>query len=118
MSDERPCKRPRREDIPSDVAVDCRAGPITATDAFAKHGPIRDADVWFSTGNLIIVAGGRVAFRVYRGLLALKSEVFRELFELPPPPDQEKMDDCPVVQLSDSPEDLKHLLLVIYCRKK
>ncbi|OJT08534.1 hypothetical protein TRAPUB_540 [Trametes pubescens] len=120
MSGERPCKRTRREDIPPNVvaAVDCRAESITATDALAKPGPTRDKDVWLSTGNLIIVASGRVAFRIFRGLLAIKSEVFRGLFELPPPPDHEKMDGCPVVELSDSPDDLKHLFLVMYYRKK
>ncbi|KAI0355243.1 hypothetical protein OH77DRAFT_354435 [Trametes cingulata] len=118
MADERPCKRSRTEEVPEQRSDSLcgLAAPVVVPEPTPE--PLkRDEDLWFSSGNITIIAGGRVAFRVYQGVLSQRSEAFRGLFELPPPPDSEKMDGCPVVHLSDSPSDLKPLLLVIYCRK-
>ncbi|KAH9885127.1 hypothetical protein C8Q73DRAFT_784849 [Cubamyces lactineus] len=115
MSDERPCKRLRTENTSEDHNWAFSATSSAAPPAAA--GFKRDGGVWFPTGNIILVAGRQVAFRVYQGILARRSEVFRGLFELPPPPDSEKMDGCPVVHLPDDPQDLKHFLRVIYCRR-
>ncbi|KAI0365135.1 hypothetical protein BV20DRAFT_973566 [Pilatotrama ljubarskyi] len=119
MADERPCKRSRIEDVseqPSEHPSGAQAAPRVIQGPTAE--PLkRDEDIWFPSGNITIIADGRVAFRVFQGILSQRSEAFRGLFDLPLPPDCEKLDDCPVVHLSDSPTDLKHLLLVIYCRK-
>ena len=45
---------------------------------------VRDEDVWFSDGNMVLEAE-RYAFKVYQGLLAQNSEVFRHLFFIPQP---------------------------------
>ncbi|KAI0657090.1 hypothetical protein C8Q70DRAFT_1157923, partial [Cubamyces menziesii] len=114
MSDERPCKRLRTGNASEDSNTSALASPIPPlTSAELK----RDEEVWFPSGNIILVASDQVAFRVYQGILSRRSEVFRGLFELPPPPDTEKIDGCPVVHLPDDPLDLKYLLLVIFCRK-
>ncbi|EMD41183.1 hypothetical protein CERSUDRAFT_71353 [Gelatoporia subvermispora B] len=53
------------------------------------------------------------AFRVYRGLLAIWSTVFRDLFELPQPQDAEQYEGCPVVRFQANDDDLRRLLLTL-----
>ena len=79
--------------------------------------PKRDADVWLADGHIVIVAQG-FAFRVLKSILAQRSEVFRDLFTLPVPETADSLDGCPLVHVSDSPYDLRHLLLVLCCGKK
>ncbi|EIW57114.1 uncharacterized protein TRAVEDRAFT_76005, partial [Trametes versicolor FP-101664 SS1] len=80
-------------------------------------GRERDEEFWYSDGNIILVARD-VEFRVFKGILAEHSPVFRDMFSLPQPPPAETLssstadDMCPVVHLSDSPEDLRHVLRV------
>ncbi|KAJ3558802.1 hypothetical protein NM688_g713 [Phlebia brevispora] len=69
----------------------------------------RHETLWFEDGNVIVQAGDTI-FRVYRGLLCQYSDVFKDLFKLPQPADAETMDGLPLVQLSDSPVELAHLL--------
>lgn len=78
----------------------------------------RDEEFWYDDGTIILVAGN-VEFRVYKGILAENSSVFRDMFSLPQPPISSGSSDtpspdngCPVVHLSDSPEDLRHILRV------
>ncbi|KZT72335.1 hypothetical protein DAEQUDRAFT_31522 [Daedalea quercina L-15889] len=73
----------------------------------------RDEEIWFADGNVVLVTQRR-AFKVYQGLLAHASEVFRDLFTIPQPASAETFDGCPVVRLSDHPEDLRHLLRVVF----
>ena len=72
--------------------------------------PTRDEEFWFPDGNVILLARG-VEFRVYSGLLASHSPVFKDMFSLPQPADLPSA-PCPVVQMTDSPEDLRHILRV------
>ncbi|KAL1938107.1 hypothetical protein VTO73DRAFT_11936 [Trametes versicolor] len=72
----------------------------------------RDGKFWLDDGNLVLVARN-VGFRVYRGLLAAQSEVFRNMFSAGDSAVGNTFDGCPVVQLSDSPEYVRYLLDVI-----
>ncbi|EIW56959.1 uncharacterized protein TRAVEDRAFT_99981, partial [Trametes versicolor FP-101664 SS1] len=72
----------------------------------------RDAEFWLDDGNLVLIARN-TGFRIYRGLLAAQSEVFRDMFASSSPSTGECHDGCPVVYMSDSPEDLRRLLRVI-----
>lgn len=86
-----------------------------------KDGPNvikRDDKFWFEDGNIVLIARN-IEFRVYKGILAKHSSVFQDMFSLPPPVAPESSRDtaapadaCPVVHLSDSPEDLRHVLRV------
>lgn len=80
----------------------------------------RDEEVWLSDGNIVVVADKTVAFRVHRSILSLRSEIFRDLFSLPnaDAATVETMDGCPVVPVSDSPDDIRRLFLVLCCGKK
>lgn len=78
----------------------------------------KDPDIWLPDGNLVLEADG-IAFKVYGGLLAAQSEVFRELLsdaaqdrrmlELNP-----FAEICPTIRLTDHPDDLRHLLRVVF----
>ncbi len=69
----------------------------------------RDLDFSLEDGNLVLVAG-TTAFRVYRGILAKKSTVFANMFHMGSLDVTETFDGCPVLHLSDHPEDLRDFL--------
>ncbi|OJT14410.1 hypothetical protein TRAPUB_9051 [Trametes pubescens] len=75
-----------------------------------------DPDFWLEDGNIVVVAQN-TAFRVHRGVLARRSEVFSGLFTVPQPEYEvgvEKIDGCPVVRVQDSLHDFKHFLHALY----
>ena len=80
----------------------------------------RDEQVWLTDGNIVVVAADTVAFRVHKSVLALRSGVFGDLFSLPNADEakMETMDGCPVVRVSDAPDDIRRLFLVLCCGKK
>lgn len=56
-----------------------------------------------------------IAFKVHRGVVARRSEVFDSLFELPQPMgDAETIDGCPVVHMGDRPNELGDFLKALY----
>lgn len=75
----------------------------------------RDEEFWYDDGNIILIARG-IEFRVYRGLLVENSPVFSDMFSLPQPPVASSSaaapadNNCSAVHLSDSPEDIRHML--------
>lgn len=71
------------------------------------------SDIWFSDGNIVLIADS-AAFKVHHGQLERHSEVFRDLFSVPQPVDQNLIDGCPSVELHDRPTDLYHLLIALY----
>ncbi|KAM5537271.1 hypothetical protein V8D89_009001 [Ganoderma adspersum] len=73
----------------------------------------KDKGFWYEDGNVILVAGN-VEFRVFKGILADHSPVFKDMFALPQP-DIAPSDNavCPVVDITDSPSDLRHILRLI-----
>ncbi len=72
------------------------------------EGLKRDEEFWYEDGTVILVARD-VEFRVFKGILADHSPVFRDMFSLPQPPEA-AIAPCPVVHVTDTPEDLRHLL--------
>lgn len=85
-------------------------------------GRQRDAEFWFGDGTVILVAGD-VEFRIYKGLLADYSPVFKTMFAKqhpvrPMPIDECHSIPCPVVRLKDSPYDLRHILRAYVSRKQ
>jgi len=74
---------------------------------------VQDEDFWYSDGTVILVARTGVAFRVHRGVLADHSTVFRDLFAVPQPPEEEHA-GCPIVNLSDAPNQIRSLLRALY----
>jgi len=50
------------------------------------------------------------------GVLSKHSEVFRDMLRIPQPPsgEQEQFDGCPLVELSDGVDDVRHMLSALY----
>ncbi|TBU36564.1 hypothetical protein BD309DRAFT_1005270 [Dichomitus squalens] len=76
----------------------------------------RDYELWYEDGTIILIAHD-VEFRVYRGPLAKHSPLFRDMLSIPQPVEphllyqgQGQSPECPLIHLSDSPEDLRHIL--------
>ncbi|PPQ79629.1 hypothetical protein CVT24_010039 [Panaeolus cyanescens] len=80
-------------------------------------GPeLQRGDPWFDDGSVVIQAG-HTQFRVHKSMLSRCSSVFRDTFSLNQPEDdgsEEMVEDCPVVYLDDSAEDIGCLLCAIY----
>ena len=53
-----------------------------------------------------------VEFRVFKGIQADVSPVFKDMLSLPQPPDAEISNGCAVVHVTDSPVDMRHILRV------
>ncbi|KAH9925147.1 uncharacterized protein B0H18DRAFT_1010059 [Fomitopsis serialis] len=76
----------------------------------------RDEKFWYEDGNIVIIAQ-ETGFRVYQGLLATHSDVFRDIFSLAQPAVDDKQDetlgDCPVVHVTDTASEIRSLLAVL-----
>ncbi|KAH9843849.1 uncharacterized protein C8Q71DRAFT_719532 [Rhodofomes roseus] len=75
---------------------------------------IQDEEFWYSDGTVILLARNELAFRVHRGVLADHSTVFHDLFVVPQPPEEACHAGCPIVTLSDAPDELRYLLRALY----
>ena len=75
--------------------------------------PRRMESLWFEDGNIIIQAGS-IQYRVYRGILAKHSPVFKDMLAFPQPPDSELFDGCPVVRLPDPEVEVTLFLRALY----
>ncbi|OCH84735.1 hypothetical protein OBBRIDRAFT_741067 [Obba rivulosa] len=105
------------------VSAPKRAKKRTRVDSEAseeEHPPTRSParnilkcseEFWYEDGSVVLVAQD-TAFRIYRGLLAQHSPVFRDLFTIPQPNTSESVDDCPVVRIPDDPDDVARLLRI------
>lgn len=80
-----------------------------------KTRVVRDEVVSFDDGNIDITAGV-TSFRVHRGVLSVHSEVFSDMLSMPQPEGSVTSDGCPCVEVTDSADDLRELLLVLYHR--
>ncbi|KAF7967492.1 hypothetical protein HWV62_34059 [Athelia sp. TMB] len=77
------------------------------------------SDVWLEDGNIVLQAEG-TQFKVYRGILALNSPIFDDMFSMPQPvagPETQTVEGCPVVQLMDSAADVK-IVLQALCQRR
>ncbi|KAH9932308.1 uncharacterized protein B0H18DRAFT_1137503 [Fomitopsis serialis] len=102
-------KRARTDPDTVSLAGDCGSRPEVS---FTK-----DDKFWYLDGNIILLAQN-IGFKVYKGLLAEQSEVFRDLFTLPQPSEAQSVEDCPTVHLSDTAQDLRALLSVMIHGRK
>ena len=76
-----------------------------------------DDEFRFDDGSIVLIAG-TTAFKVYKGLLAAQSIVFSDMFSTGSTHAGHILDGCPVVHLSDSPEDLRHLLRTLISKEQ
>ncbi|KAI0350925.1 hypothetical protein OH77DRAFT_1524454 [Trametes cingulata] len=100
MSDTRLKKRPRADE----EGKDSNSLPSSSRAVAAR----RDEECWYEDGNLVLAARD-VEFRVYMGPLVKHSPVFKDMLSLPQP-DARTGNTVPRVDVTDSPEDLRHFL--------
>lgn len=82
--------------------------PLSNEEVTARH-----SGLWFGDGNVILQTDD-LQFRVYKGVLAKNSVVFRDMFATASSSECPIVDGCPVVLLYDWPEDLEHVLLALF----
>ncbi|KDQ59529.1 hypothetical protein JAAARDRAFT_192038 [Jaapia argillacea MUCL 33604] len=92
QSEQPPLKRPRTDEVV----------PLT------PH-----PDLWYDDGSIIVIAQSTM-FKVYKGRLSQCSSVFQDMFCLSSSSTQELLDGCPMVHLSDSAQDVTHMLRAIH----
>lgn len=68
---------------------------------------------WFEDGNIVLETE-RVQFKVYKGILAANSAIFRDMFTIAQAQEVELADGCPVVHLADKPRYLEHIFHFAY----
>ncbi|PIL26559.1 hypothetical protein GSI_12317 [Ganoderma sinense ZZ0214-1] len=73
----------------------------------------RDDEFWLEDGNLILVANQSTVFRIYCALLTAQSAVFADSISSASSDPAQMCDGCPVVEVSDTPEELAHFLRVV-----
>ncbi|KAF5340565.1 hypothetical protein D9611_007302 [Ephemerocybe angulata] len=87
-----------------------RTGDSSASE---EETPTQSMEVWFSDGNIVLQAQN-VQFKVHKSVLAKHSPVFADMLEMPHANDEPTVDGCPVVELHDSAQDIKHMVLTLY----
>ena len=80
----------------------------THTDVALPESPTavpwrRQEEFWFDDGNIVLVAEGSVAFRVYKGILCKAGAVWAALLNRHDGPMSEGI---PVVSVTDDPDEL------------
>ena len=91
---------------------------VTKVEAEEDESILQHPDLWFSDGSVVLKAESTL-FRVHKSQLARRSLFFRDLFSLPQPASDAvgldgAFDDCPLLVLHDSAEDLSNLLKALY----
>ncbi|KAI0056063.1 hypothetical protein BV25DRAFT_1814700 [Artomyces pyxidatus] len=74
----------------------------------------KSKDMWLDDSNIVLVCDS-IGFRIHRGVLALHSSVFKDMFDSSMPTDD--CEDCAVVLLQDTAEDLLLLFKMFYFRR-
>ena len=80
------------------------------------HGPdghLQHSQLWFDDGNILIISRN-VWFKLHRGILSKFSSVFRDMFELADPRAGHNTQDCPTVEVTDSPAHLHLFFTLLY----
>lgn len=106
--------------LPS-LAMDQPASKRRRTDSHSSSPVAVQSSVWYSDGNIILQTGHGTSespftrFRVYKGILADKSSVFKDMFVVAGGSEEDELvDGCPLVQLDDDKEELEHVLRALH----
>lgn len=107
-------KRARLDGL-DDSRADIGLNNVTGPSPQPQQPFVRDETYWFEDGNIVLLVRN-AGFKVYKGLLAEHSAVFRGMFVVAQGEQAaaEQLDGCPVVPLDDSPDDIRQLFRLIY----
>lgn len=75
---------------------------------------LHKSNIWFDDGNIVLQAEDTV-FRVYKGVLACHSVIFKDMFDLPQPNEVQRYDGCELVVIPESSQDLEIFLKALLC---
>ncbi|KAI0342599.1 hypothetical protein BDW22DRAFT_1357039 [Trametopsis cervina] len=85
-----------------------------ALDSTSRFLGMEKHKAWYLADGNIILLAENMLFRGYRGLLAMHSPLFRDMFSMPQPGDAETFEGCPVVRLQDSAFHIEWLFSALY----
>ncbi|KAJ3501835.1 hypothetical protein NLJ89_g9162 [Agrocybe chaxingu] len=106
MADAKPAKRKRTDSLDSDILRGSPREEAREVTQSYKH--------WFDDGNVILQAEFK-QYRVHQSVLKRHSPWFSATLLFPQPTQAEMyLEDCPVVQLDDTSEDIDNLLTLLY----
>ncbi|KAJ2989084.1 hypothetical protein NUW54_g1873 [Trametes sanguinea] len=92
----------KRARTSSAVAVSAEEDAGITQDNGAGQPLVRDEEFWYDDGTIILIARN-VEFRIYKGILAEHSPVFKDMFSFPQPPPAPNTDSqCPVAHPRES----------------
>ncbi|KAF7302874.1 BTB domain-containing protein [Mycena kentingensis (nom. inval.)] len=75
--------------------------------------PERVQELWFNDGNIVLQAEN-MQYKLFHGILALRSEIFRDMLVVGQQAAGEMVDGCPLVHLPDEARELTPFLKAIY----
>lgn len=80
---------------------------------------ITRSQYWFEDGNVVLQAENTL-FRVHQSILSCHSQIFKDTFAMPQAPsdENERIEGCPVIPLSDTAEDLGNIISLLYDLEK
>ncbi|KAI1795379.1 hypothetical protein LXA43DRAFT_1108555 [Ganoderma leucocontextum] len=87
-----------------------------APDFGPPHNLEHDPEFWFEDGSVVLIIQN-IGFCVYKQLLAEHSPFFRDLFRIPQPVPTQKIEECPLVVLSDYACQFRHFLRALFPTK-
>ncbi|KII83993.1 hypothetical protein PLICRDRAFT_168536 [Plicaturopsis crispa FD-325 SS-3] len=93
----------------------------TRTDASDDEQPpilnaTNSSTVWYQDGSIVLQAAN-TRFRVHHTILAQNSPIFEDMLSIGESRGEESVEDCPLVLLHDSAEDLESVLRALYDRR-
>ena len=79
----------------------------------------RSQEYWFEDGNIVLEAES-VLFRVHQSVLSRHSQIFKDTFAMPQAASHKDdcVDGCPIVQVSDTADDIRNLISLLYDNDK
>ncbi|KAF7974976.1 hypothetical protein HWV62_10719 [Athelia sp. TMB] len=77
---------------------------------------ITRSGLWLPDGNVIVQAEG-TQYKVHQSILSIHSSVFDDMFSIPQPSGGPLVEECPIVNLSDTAADVTIVLDAIYRRR-
>ncbi|KAJ7465252.1 hypothetical protein FB451DRAFT_1263058 [Mycena latifolia] len=83
------------------------------TDETSSPEEVVRSEIWYDDGSVILQAESTQC-RVHWTVLAQHSSIFNDMRGIPQPPDEPRVEGCPIVRLSDSIQDVEHLLRAVY----
>ncbi|EIM86523.1 uncharacterized protein STEHIDRAFT_121444 [Stereum hirsutum FP-91666 SS1] len=75
---------------------------------------VQHPQLWFPDGNIVVVAPNYMAYRLHKGLLSHRSEIFRDMLSADHILADEMCEGCDVVRIHDSSEDIRCFFEILY----